>query len=239
MKRVRYSWIVPQWLSSSTLTSTSTASRRGRIAVGSAPTSPVERVAQAVGRVGRDDERALAELRRADRGGRRQAGLADAALARVEDEPRLHRDAPAARAPASGVPREDELARTSARPRRSWTSCSSSGTSTGRSRVSTSSRAIARRSTRASTCCSRSVVRRGARASSGSTTARPPRRRALASGVGVHAVHEEADERHAFLREAPVEVERFLERLRLRARHQHEAGARPRAAARAPRPRAP
>ena len=39
MKRVRYSWIVPQWLSSSRLTSTSTASRRGRIAVGSAPTS--------------------------------------------------------------------------------------------------------------------------------------------------------------------------------------------------------
>ena len=44
----------------------------------------------------------------ADRRGRRQAGLADAALARIEDEPRLHRDAPAARA-RSGVPREDEL----------------------------------------------------------------------------------------------------------------------------------
>ena len=38
MKRVRYSWIVPQWLASSWLTSTSTASRFGRMAVGSAPT---------------------------------------------------------------------------------------------------------------------------------------------------------------------------------------------------------
>jgi hypothetical protein len=34
-----------------------------------------------------------------------------------------------------------------------------------------------------------------------------------------------ADERHAFLRQAPVEEERFLERLGLRAGHQHDAGA--------------
>ena len=58
---------------------------------------------------------------------------------------------------------------------------------------------------------------------------RPPARfaarAALASGVGVDAVHEKADERHAFLREALVEEERLLERLWLRAGHQHEAGA--------------
>ena len=39
MKRVRYSWIVPQWLSSSRLTSTSTASSRSRMRVGSEPMS--------------------------------------------------------------------------------------------------------------------------------------------------------------------------------------------------------
>src|SRR5260370_747796 len=38
MKRVRYSWITPQWLPSSLLTSTSTASSLGRISVGSGPT---------------------------------------------------------------------------------------------------------------------------------------------------------------------------------------------------------
>ena len=38
MKRVRYSWITPQWLSSSRLTSISTASRLGAIAAGSGPT---------------------------------------------------------------------------------------------------------------------------------------------------------------------------------------------------------
>ena len=39
MKRVRNSWIVPQWLSSSWLTSTSTAWSRGFTSVGSLPSS--------------------------------------------------------------------------------------------------------------------------------------------------------------------------------------------------------
>ncbi len=39
MNRVRYSWIVPQWLSSSRFTSISIASRPGSTDVGSAPIS--------------------------------------------------------------------------------------------------------------------------------------------------------------------------------------------------------
>ena len=94
MKRVRYSWIVPQWLASSWLTSISTASRLGRIGGRLGPDLPVEGVGEAVGGVGGDDERAVAELRRADGGGGGEARLAHPALARVEDEPRAHRRRP-------------------------------------------------------------------------------------------------------------------------------------------------
>ena len=191
MKRVRYSWIVPQWLGQLRLTSTSTASRLGRMRGRLGADLPVEGVGQAVGRVGRDDERAVAELRRADRGGGGEARLADAALARVEDEPRAHRDAAVAPR-AARARRAKTSSPNSARPRRSWTSCSSSGTSTGRSRVSTSSRATARRSTAGQHLLL--AQRLGeARGQLGGDAGRVARRRErdLAGGVGVHAVHDE------------------------------------------------
>ena len=61
MNRVSHSWITPQWLASSRLTSISSASSPAAMGVGVPSIGHVQGVGQAVGGVGGDDQRAVAQ----------------------------------------------------------------------------------------------------------------------------------------------------------------------------------
>ena len=236
---------MPQWLSSSLLTSTSTASSAGQTSSARAPARGRARRRRLCAESVETTSVRWPSSRRADGGGRREAGLADAALARVEDDPRLHavdrlppRAPPRGRAGSTSSAKASEPAQVVdvllqlGHQHRPLAACRP------RAARSPAARRAPAPAARAASSASFAGERRGDAARAVRAAWRAP-----AGGIEVHAVHDEGRRsRISFSTQPPVEVERLLEgraaaaRPPARSRCSARAAAPARSAARAVKP---